>query len=78
MIEIPKARVRVVTWDDLTDALNNHARPFLPDSIAAKLYDLPQFEIDASQIVGKDPANAPEASQTAAPGPGAPNPAPGA
>lgn len=78
VVEIPKPRIRVVTWDDLTDALNNHARPFLPDSIAAKLYDLPQFEVDASQIVGKHPANAPGASQAAAPGSGAPNPAPGA
>lgn len=78
LIEIPKARVRVVTWDDLTDALNNHARPFLPDSIAAKLYDLPQFEIDSSEIVGKHPANAPGAAQAAAPGSGASNPAPGA
>lgn len=78
VVEIPKPRIRVVTWDDLTDALNNHARPFLPDSIAAKLYDLPQFEIDANQIVGKHPANAPGASQTGEPGAGAPNPAPGA
>lgn len=78
IVEIPKPRIRVVTWDDLTDAMNRHARPFLPDSIAAKLYDLPQFEIDANQIVGKHPVNAPGAAQAAEAGAEAPNPAPGA
>lgn len=78
VVELPKPRIRVVTWDDLTDAMNRHARPFLPDSIAAKLYDLPQFEIDANQIVGKHPVNAPGAAQAAEAGAEAPNPAPGA